>query len=77
MSTEMSIAKRPGLFKRRRVKVMEGLKKCALEDAAEEAAEKDPASKEDSVTEHRDEYQTVEEMINNVEGSDSEGSSEQ
>ena len=56
MSTEMSIAKRPGFFKRGRAKVMEGFEKCASEDAAEEAAEKDLAWKDDAVTEYRDEY---------------------
>lgn len=49
----------------------------ASEDAAKEAAERDPASEDDAVTENRDKYQTVEEMIKKAEGSDGEKSSEQ
>ena len=83
MSAEMSIAKRPGLGTRGKAKVTEEFERYASEDAAaedaaknaaEEATEKDMASEDDAVTEHRDEYQTVEEMIDNAEGSDGEGS---
>lgn len=78
MSAEMSDAKRPGLVTREQVKPMEEFERFASEDAAEEAAEEDPPEEEDdAVMEHSDEYQTLDEMINNAESSGGEGSSKQ
>ena len=56
---------------------MEEFERYASEDAAEDVSEKDPKSGDDAVSEHGDGYQTMEEMINNAEGSDDETSSEQ
>lgn len=57
---------------------MEEFERFASEDAAEEAAEEDPPEEEDdAVMEHSDEYQTLDEMINNAESSGGEGSSKQ
>lgn len=75
MSAEMSIAKRPGLVTRGKARVIEEFERFASEDAAEEANEKDPGSEDEKAAEktsglendavHGDEYQTVEELINN------------
>ena len=73
----MSIAKRPGLVTRGKAKAIEEFERYASEDAAEDVFEKDPKSEDDAVSEHVDEYQTMEEMINNAEGNDDEISSEQ
>ena len=82
-SQQIFIAERPGLVTRGKAKVLEEFERYASKDAAKdtaknaakEATEKDPASEHDAVMKHRDEYQTVEELIINAKSSDDEASS--
>lgn len=70
----MSVAKRPGLVPREQAKPMKEFERFASEDATEEDL---PEEEDDAVMEHSDEYQTLDEMINNAENSGGEGSSMQ